>query len=147
MTTPIGRTVAMSRDASDQTVVDDLTAERQLGSVHGDLTPLLLDRDGETYIIFAGEIMGDDRPRFVSVQLPHVELMCPVLRGAEHLRTPHDGVWMTFPEPFEPGMTITAVWQDEDRNELFRIDSPPLTADRLDPLFGPEWTPYAPLDE
>jgi hypothetical protein len=54
---------------------------------------------------------------------------------------------MSFPAPFEPGMTITAVWQAEDRSELFRVASPPLTPDRLDPLFGPEWTAYAPLEE
>ena len=30
---------------------------------------------------------------------------------------------------------------------MFRVESPPLTPDRLDPLFGPEWTAYAPLDE
>ena len=98
----------MSRDASDQTVVDDLTAGRRLGSVHGDLTPLLLDRDGETYVIFAGEIMGDDRPRFVFIQLPHDRADVPGTAGSEALRTQHDGVWMSFPEPFEPGMTITA---------------------------------------
>jgi hypothetical protein len=130
MKTPIGRTVAMSRLASDATVVDDLTAGRRLGEVQGDLTPFLIDYDGEPYIVFAGEIIGGDKARLVFIDLPRDQLMCPVLRGAEAARTPHDGVWMSFPEPFEPG-----------------IESPPLTADRLDPMFGPGWVRYAPLND
>ena len=57
-----------------------------------------------------------------------------------------NGVWMTFPAPFTPGRQITAIWQDRDGRELFRLTSPPLHADQLEPLFGPNWTGYGPTD-
>jgi hypothetical protein len=52
------------------------------------------------------------------------------------------GLWMSR---FERGVTITAVWKDEAHAELWRAESSPLTADELEPIFGPGWTSYAPL--
>ena len=69
--------------------------------------------------------------------------MCPVLRGAEAALDPSHGVWVSFPELFEPGMRVTLVMQDEARRELWRAQSEPLFADSLPPIFGPGWTPYA----
>ena len=58
-----------------------------------------------------------------------------------------NGVWMSRPMPFSPGMRITATWQEgdrDDRRELFRLTSPPLHAGKPAPMFGPGWTGYAP---
>jgi hypothetical protein len=130
-------TLTVSHLPNGALVVDD--AIERLGEIQGDLTPLLLDIDGDTQIVFAGEVSGGSRTRTVLIALPREQQTCKVAQGVEH------GVWMTFPVPLEPGMTVTAIWRDEAGDEIWRAASSPLTADRLDPIFGPEWTSYAPL--
>jgi hypothetical protein len=45
---------------------------------------------------------------------------------------------------FTERMMITATWRDGDR-ALFERESEPLRSDALEPIFGPDWTSYAPL--
>jgi hypothetical protein len=130
-------TLTVSHLPSGVVVVDD--AGERLGEIQGDLSPLLLDIDGDVHIVFAGQAGGGSRTHTVVVELPGEQQTCKVTQGVEH------GVWMTFPVPFEPGMTVTAIWRDEAGEELWRRASSPLTARLLDPVFGPEWTSYAPL--
>ena len=54
-------------------------------------------------------------------------------------------VWSTVPEPFADGMQVTITWSKGD-TVLFACESGPLRADALEPMFGPDWTGYAPLD-
>jgi hypothetical protein len=63
----------------------------------------------------------------------------------EHPYPVKNGAWVSHPRPFEGGMQVTGIWQDKDGRELFRLESPPLDRERLNPLFGPGWTGYAPL--
>jgi hypothetical protein len=65
--------------------------------------------EGEHHVVCVGDspVEGADR---VMATFPHATQRCPV-RSFPH----HRGVWMSFPEPFEPGMVITARWLDEDR--------------------------------
>ena len=70
-------------------------------------------------------------------------------KGSGHPYPVKNGVWMSFPEPFAPGMQVTAIWQAgdwENRRELFRLTSPPLYADKLRPLFGRGWVGYGPTE-
>jgi hypothetical protein len=52
---------------------------------------------------------------------------------------------MSFPEPFTEAMVTTAVWREGDR-VVFERQSEPLRSDALEPIFGPGWTPCAPLE-
>jgi hypothetical protein len=131
------RTLTISHLPSGALVVDDATA--RVGVIQGDLTPLVLDVGGKTEIVFAGEVSGGSKAASVCIETLGDQQTCTVAQGVEH------GVWMTRPVSFEPGMTVTASWRDQGGNELWRAQSSPLTADRLDPIFGPEWTSYAPL--
>jgi hypothetical protein len=98
-----------------------------LGELAGDLMPFLLGDQ----IVFAGAV--DDGTETVLVG----NQVCKVAAG----------VWMTFPMPFTAGMTVTAVWRDGTGNALWQAQTPPLTPDRLEPVHGPGWTSYAPLDK
>lgn len=122
---------------NDALVVED--AGERLGEVQGDVTPFVVSIDGSPHIIAAGAVGGGDRAARVLVEFPHDTQTCPIAKS-EHI-----GVWMTFPEPFQEGMAISAVWHDDAGRELWRIESQPLTANRLEPIFGPRWTGYAPL--
>ena len=136
LTTPTGRTLTIAA-VDDALVVDD-TGEC-LGELQGDVTPFVVAIDGSPHVIAAGAVGGGDRAARVVVEFPHDTQTCPIAKSQ------HCGVWMTFPEPFQEGMTIAAVWHDDAGHELWRIVSQPLTADRLGPIFGPTWTGYAPL--
>jgi hypothetical protein len=54
-------------------------------------------------------------------------------------------VWMTTPEPFQPGDRVSVCWQDAAGRGLWRYDSPPLGVEAtLPPVHGPSWTAYRP---
>ena len=126
-----GRTFAISELPTGLRVVDDLDEGRRLGEAMADLTPFEVDIGGAPHIVFAGPAERAGH-RFT------------VIDG--HPYPVKNGVWMSFPEPFAPGMRVTAVWQDERERELFRLTSPPLHPGSLKPMFGPSWTPYAPYE-
>jgi hypothetical protein len=131
------RTLTISHLPSGALVVDDST--ERVGEIQGDLTPLVVDVGGKTQIVFAGEVSGGSKAASVCIETLGERQTCRVAKGVEH------GVWMTVPVSFEPGMTVTASWRDQGGNELWRAQSSPLTANWLDPIFGPEWTSYSPL--
>lgn len=125
---PVGVEFAETRGP----VVEDVETGVRIGEAGATCQPLLVDIGGEQHVLLAGT---PDLPeqRFTAIDgTPY-----PV----------HEGVWMSFPEPFQPGWAPTISGLDADGRELFRIQSPPLDAARLTPLFGPGWTTFAPLSE
>ena len=135
LTSQEGRQFGIRRqddDASGGLVVDDLDAGTELGHADATCQPILVDVGGQQQVLFAGT---PDVP----------EQSFTAVDG--HRYPVRYGVWMSFPEPFIPGMVVTIAGLDADANELFSVRSRPLGAGRLDPLFGPGWTGYAPLGE
>lgn len=130
-----GRRFAVARERGKTYVVDDLDENRRLGEIVGDLMPFVVDI-GTPHLVFAGpQTRG------------HQEVVIESHDGREP-RPPQtcrvrNGVWLSFPEPFTPGMRIAATWYGDDGRELFRRESAPLDQDALGPLFGPDWTTYA----
>jgi hypothetical protein len=56
-------------------------------------------------------------------------------------------MWMAPPQPFTPGMTVTVAGKAEfEGEELWRLESPPLSVGENRPVFGPGWVGYAPLE-
>jgi hypothetical protein len=134
LATPEGGTLTWPA-AGDEYVVD-FDGER-LGEIRGDFTPFLITIDDTRRLVVAGALGGGDMATRVSVGFPHDTQTVKVAKR------PHGGVWMTFPEPFRDGMTVTAVGLDEHDSPLWEVPSPPLTADRLDAVFGRDWIGYA----
>jgi hypothetical protein len=107
----------------------------KLGEQGGDFTPFVIDLDGEPHVLVAGMPL-DDKTQYVYVN-DH-----PVRVNTE--RRPW--MWMAPPQPFSPGMTVTVVGTAvPDGEELWRLESPPLTEGENRPVFGPGWIGYAPL--
>jgi hypothetical protein len=130
LTGPSDRTFAISELPTGVRVVDDLDGAGRLGEAIADLTPFEVVIGDAPYVIFAGPQERSEH-RFT------------VIDG--HPYPVRNGVWMSFPEPFVPGMQVTAVWQGKRERELFRLTSPPLHPGSLQPMFGPSWTGYSPL--
>jgi hypothetical protein len=139
VTGPAGRTFAVSElPDSGRFVADDLAEGRRLGDLNGDLMPFVVTIDDAPFIVFAGTVLspgGADR----------VELTSPGLTGIHQTCRVRNRAWMSFPEPFTEEMVITAAWRADD-HVLFERQSEPLRSDALEPVFGPGWTPYAPLE-
>jgi hypothetical protein len=133
-----GITIIVWEGRTTFTLDDEYAVRRdgeKLGEQRGDFTPLLIELDGERHVIVAG-VSLDSRTRHVQVH----ERSTPV--NPEAAERP----WMTPPLPFSPGMTITVMGKaTPDGDELWRLESPPLTEDRPEPVFGPGWTRYSPL--
>jgi hypothetical protein len=110
-------------------VVEDVDAGTEIGDPGATCQPILVDITGEQHVLFAGTSDLSEQ-RFTAV--------------SGHRYPVRDGHWMSFPEPFEPGMVVTITGLGSDGNELFTLQSPPLESDRLPPLFGSGWTSYAP---
>lgn len=113
-------------------VVDDLDAGVEVGSAGATCQPILVDTAGEQQVLFAGTRDLSEQ-KFTAVD------------GSQVLVHRDKGVWMSFPQPFTPGMVVAVAGLDAEGKELFRLESPPLDSDRLGPMFGPGWTTYAPL--
>jgi hypothetical protein len=139
LTGPAGRSFAVSElPDSGRFVADDLDESRRLGDLNGDLTPFLVTIQDAPFIVFAGTVLspgGADR----------VDITSPGLAGIHQACHVRNHVWMSFPEPFTDGMVITATWREGER-VLFERQSEPIRPDALEPIFGPSWTSYAPLD-
>jgi hypothetical protein len=129
-----GRVLAVSQ-INDGFVLDDLTEDRRLGDLNGDLMPFVLAIEERPFIVVAGVVLGlgADRVEVKSAGFTGIGQTCRV----------RNQVWLSFPEPFTEGMVITATWRKGDR-VLFECVSEPLRADALHPIFGPGWTSYAP---
>jgi len=136
LTVADGRVLTISAEA-EAFVVDD--TGRRLGEISGDFTPFLVSLDGAERLVLAGVLGGGDRTARVTVTFAHDTQTVLVARR------PHAGVWMTFPTRFEPGSVVTVSGQDESGEQRWLVNSPPLSADRLEPVFGPAWTDYASL--
>jgi hypothetical protein len=139
LTDKSGRTLGLRSLGAQRYLLDDLEEGKTLGEASADLTPFVITIAGAPFVVFAGP---QERPEhaFTVIETP---------TDAPGHGTPSpvgNGVWMSFPTPFTPGMWITAIWQDKCERELFRLTSPPLYRDSLAPLFGPSWTGYVPLD-
>jgi hypothetical protein len=98
--------------------------------------PFLVTIEDAPFIVFAGTVISPGADR--------VDITSPGFTGVHQTCHVRNRVWMSFPEPFTEGMVITATWRDGDR-ALFERKSEPLRSDALEPIFGPEWTSYAPL--
>jgi hypothetical protein len=137
LTGPSGRTVAVSHlPAEGRFVADDISDGRRLGDLNGDLMPFLIAIDDAPHIVFAGVVLGPGADQ--------VDIVSPGIAGIHQTCHVRNQVWMTFPEPFTPGVAITATWR-KDEKVLFEIGPERITPDALEPLFGPDWTRYAPL--
>ena len=138
-----GRSLALRPLAPQAFVLDDLDEGKALGEVVATLTPFVIDIDGAAFVVLAGPAEGQAHTWTV-IEFPDTAA------GSGHFYPVKNGVWMSFPEPFTPGMQITAIWQEGDfehRRELFRLTSPPLHAHKLAPMFGPGWTGYGPRSD
>jgi hypothetical protein len=126
-------------DGTTFTFDDDQAVRRdgvELGEQGGDFTPHVVDLDGEKHVLVAGIALHHDE-RYVEVNGSPVPINT----------TPDVGQWMAPPIPFESGMTITVIAKAAlDGDELWRLESPPLSEDRNEPVWGPGWTHYAPLE-
>ena len=120
--------------------------------VSGRLTALWLTVDDRSHVVFAGNSRDEPRVERVLVDLGDRQQTCR-LRPAPH----NPRVWMTFPEPFEPGMVVTAWWLGEDRVYRkdqtpplewgMRVPEPPPSPPEAKPLPPPEGgTRYAPRE-
>src|SRR3954453_1452436 len=127
---------------SGELVVDDLTEATRIGDLNGDAQPLVLTIDGERYVIVGGSSPGGDPWDRVEVRSPGPS---PRLAFTQMCRVRND-VWLSFPEPFREGMEVTVAFCQGD-TVLFERESGPLEADALEPMFGPGWTGYAPMEE
>ena len=107
----------------------------KLGEQGGDFTPFVIELDGEPHVLIAGMPL-DDETQYVYVN-DH-----PVRVNTEAVPR----MWMAPPLPFSPGMTVTVVGKAvPEGDELWRLESPPLTERENAPVLGPGWTGYAPL--
>lgn len=122
------RTFSLSREPSGELVYD---ADRErVGPVVGD---------------FAGFYLGDDSMAFAAAaQNPRVVLVHIAFPRNEQVCPVHNGVWMSFPEPFTPGERVTAIFKDAARREVYRYTTPPLRIEELEPHPDAGWTSYAP---
>jgi hypothetical protein len=107
----------------------------KVGGQGGDFTPFVIDLDGEAHVLVAGMPL-DEKTQYVYVNER------PVRVNSES--TPW--MWMAPPMPFSEGMVVTVVGTAApDGEELWRLESPPLTDGKNEPVLGPGWTGYAPL--
>src|SRR3954454_5245924 len=125
---------------SGDLVVHDLTEAARIGDLDGDAQPLVLTIDGERYGVVCGWARAEPWDRV------EVRSLAPSPRLAFTQTCPaRNDVWLSFPEPFREGMEVTIAFCDGD-TVLFERESGPLEADALEPMFGPGWTGYAPME-
>jgi hypothetical protein len=141
-----GRRLAARSLGAQRVMLDDLDEGKELGEANATLTPFVIDIDGAPFVVFAGP---QEQPEhtFTLIAMPD---HAPGPGGYGRPYPVKSGLWMSFPEPFTPGMQVTAIWQAgqwDNRRELFRLTSPPLYRDKLEPMFGPGWTQYGPREE
>jgi hypothetical protein len=132
-------TLALGALPTGQLVVEDTSTGERLGEAFATVTPF---RVGEDRVVFAG-------PR----ESPEHHMMVLVVPGEHGGTTPYpvkgEG-WMSQPVRYTPGMVITAIGQDREGRELFRLEGPPIRPNAegvLRPMLGPGWVQYGPKVE
>ena len=120
------------------TLDDDYVVRRdgeKLGEQGGDFTPFAIDLDGAPHVLVAG-VPLDNRTNYVYVNDHPVRVNS----------TCAPAMWMAPPLPFSPGMTLTVTGKaTPESEELWRLESGPLTEGENEPVLGPGWVRYAPL--
>lgn len=113
-----------------QVVLANADSGEQLGPVRGSVQPFITELDGKLHVVLAGT-QESPRHRYTVVDgTPY-----PV----------HASAWMAQPIPLKNGMTVTAVAQDAEGRELFKLTTEPLHEGvEPQPLAGPSWTGYGP---
>lgn len=134
VTTAADRRFAIRRIPDGTLVFDDVDRQEGLGPVIGDLAAFYVELTGEPYVIFAAAI-GDNEGPVHRVDLKLTD-------GDQHRRM-CNGVWMSHPVPFEPGMRVNATWRDEGDRALRQRRTPPLQRRDLQPHPDADWTGYA----
>jgi hypothetical protein len=126
-------TFAVKRLADGRLIAEDAEG-RVLGDLNGDLQPLRVTVGGRPHLLCAGprDSAATDR-----VEVDYGDGLAP-----ESCLVKADA-WVCLPHSFTTGMRITARWLDQDGRVLWQQRSPPLHADALEPMFGPNWTGYA----
>ena len=97
------------------------------------------------------EVQGDFTPvRVMFGGVPHVVCVGDAGTGVarvtvnDHYCEPGRGLWASPPIPYAPGMVVVVVFTDgQGRDREVRAELPAL--DQLAPIFGPQWTVYAPM--
>jgi hypothetical protein len=107
----------------------------KLGEQGGDFTPFVIELDGAPHVLVAGEGL-DPQAQYVYVNDHPVRVNTTV----------RPSMWLAPPMPFSPGMTVTVAGKaDLEGEDLWRLESGPLTEGANEPVLGPGWTRYAPL--
>jgi hypothetical protein len=107
----------------------------KLGDQGGDFTAFVIELDGAPHVLVAGMPL-EEGTRYVFVN-DH-----PVRVNSESA----PAMWMAPPLPCSPGMTVTVVGKAAlQGDELWRLESPPLSTGANPPVLGPGWSRYAPL--
>lgn len=78
--------------------------------VRGALCAFWVTIDGRRHAVFAGDSLDEPDVDRVLLEVADHTQSCPV-RSFRH----NPGVWMSFPEPFEPGMVVNVWWMGGDR--------------------------------
>ena len=126
---------AIGRLETGRLVLDDTERGERLGLVISDLSEFLVELDGGEHIIFAGVLEPGDGP----VHTVHLA----VLEGGDiGFSRVGNGVWMTFPHPYEPGMRVTVTYRDADGNVVNKHTTSPLERRRLPPKGDPGWVAF-----
>jgi hypothetical protein len=88
--------------------------------VRGHLCALWVTIGDRHHVVFAGDTRDEPGVDRVLLELPDHTQTCPV-RSLRH----NPRVWMSFPEPLEPGMVVTAWWLAGEQ-VVFEARTPPL---------------------
>jgi hypothetical protein len=124
MAAPDGSSLIVSENAGDPRRPFRLVFEHQGHGapvpVHGHFCALWVTIDGRQHVLFAGDTLDDPDVDRVQVEWPDHTESYPV-RSFRH----NPRVWMSTPEPFQPGMVVAARWLGGDRT-LHHEQTPPL---------------------
>jgi hypothetical protein len=101
--------------------------------VLGDFIPLRVTFDREPHVICVGHATHNIGPDVARVQVNgHY---CGIIEGK----------WASPPIPYYPGMKVTVKFID-GQGDSKTVDTVLPGPDQLGPVFGPDWTPFAPLE-
>lgn len=81
--------------------IDDVEEARLVDELHGDFTPFVVTVDDAPHVIVAGVSRAE---QVLVERADEVARLCHV----------KNGVWLSAPVPFTPGMRITATRRDKD---------------------------------
>lgn len=121
---PDGSSLILGEDAADRRQPFRLVFQHEcdgvLQPVRGHLCALWVTISGRRHIAFAGDTLDEGQVDRVLLEVAGRAQTCPVRSFPRNPR-----VWMSFPEPFEPGAVVRAVWVGGDRT-FHEERTPPL---------------------